>query len=191
MKTRIIKSLGVLFLSILMVTAVNAQSNRQGGRGQGPGVAGEGPAYGMHYKLDLTEEQQTEITALRTEHFKAITPLRNKMAELKARERTLLSEENVDMKAVNKSIDEQTELASSIRKLQVKQQVAIKGLLSDEQLMKMQDRRQFAQRNGFHGKGGQKYGQRDCQRYDQRDSQRDGQRYDRRGPGEGRGYRGI
>lgn len=187
MKTRIIKSVGVLFLSIIMVTAVNAQSNRQGGRGQGPNATGDGPAFGMRYNLDLTEEQQSEITALRTEHFKAITPLRNKMAELKARERTLLSEENVDMKAVNKTIDEQTELASSIRKLQVKQQLAIKGLLSDEQLMKMQERRQFAQRNGFHGKGGQRYGHRDGQRYEQRD----GQRYDRRGSGVGRGYRGI
>ena len=175
MKTRVIKSFGVLIMSMLMATAVNAQLNRQGGRGQGPCGEGDGPAYGMRYNLDLTEEQQAEITALRTEHFKAITPLRNKMAELKARERTLLSEENVDLKAVNKTIDEQTELASSIRKLQVKQQVAVKGLLTDEQAMKLQQRRQFARRDGFHGKGGQRYGQ----------------RYGSRGPGQGRGYRGI
>ncbi len=104
--------------------------------------------------LELTEEQQAEITSLRAEHYKTVTPLKNKMAELRAHERTLLSEESVDMKAVNKTIDEQTELSNSIRKLQVKQQVAIKGLLSDEQVMKLQQRRQFAQGNGSHGKSG-------------------------------------
>jgi len=138
MKTRIIKYFGVLFLSMLVLTTINAQSPRQD----------------RFASLDLTEEQQAEITALRAEHYKAITPLKNKMAELKAHERTLLSEENVDMTAVNKTIDEQSELSNSIRKLQVKQQVAVKGLLSDEQVMKLEQRRQFAKRNAKHGKGG-------------------------------------
>jgi hypothetical protein len=81
-----------------MVTAVNAQSHRQGGRGQGQ-AAGDGHnGMNRHAALDLTEEQQTEITTLRTAHYKAITPLKHKMIELKARERTLLSEESADMK---------------------------------------------------------------------------------------------
>ena len=181
MKSRNIKSAAALLFGLLLITAVQAQP-RQGGRGFGPGGGGDSFGHRLAW-LELSDEQEEEITSLRTQHYKEITPLRNQMAELKARERTLLSEENVDMKAVNKAIDEQTELASSIRKLQVKQQVAIKGLLSDEQLMKMQQRRQFAQRNGFHGKGGQRDGH--------RGGQRDGQRYDRRGSGEGRGYRGI
>ncbi len=161
MKTRNIKSIGVLLMSMFLVTAINAQSPRQGGK------------MDRMASLDLTEEQQAEITSLRAEHYKAVTPLKNKMAELRAHERTLLSEESVDMKAVNKTIDEQTELSNSIRKLQVKQQVAIKGLLSDEQVMKLQQRRQFAQGNGSHGKSG-----------------RQGQgRHG--GAGTGRGYRGI
>jgi Spy/CpxP family protein refolding chaperone len=138
MKTRIIKYVGVLFLSMFMFATIHAQSPRQD----------------RFAALDLTEEQQAEITALRTEHFKAVTPLKNRMAELKARERTLLSEENVDMKAVNKTIDEQSELSNSIRKLQVAHQVEIKGLLSDEQVMKLQQRRQFAQQNTCYGKSG-------------------------------------
>lgn len=171
MKTRDIKTAGVLLLSILMVTVVNAQRPNQGGRGMGPCGAGDGPAYGLRQNsdsngqyakmnrmaaLDLTEEQQAEMTTLRTQHYKAITPLKNKMVELKARERTLLSEANVDMKAVNKTIDNQTELTNSIRKLQVEQQVAIKGLLTDEQVMKMQQRRQFARRDNYRGNGGQR-----------------------------------
>lgn len=154
MKTRNIKTAGVILLSLLMVTLVNAQRPNQGGRGQGPSGAGEYVKMSRMASFDLTEEQQAEITTLRTQHYKAITPLKNKMGELKARERTLLSEENVDMKAINKTIDSQTELTNSIRKLQVEQQVAVKGLLTDEQVMKMQQRRQFARRDGYHGKGG-------------------------------------
>lgn len=193
MNTRVIKTAGVLLLGFLMITAVNAQ-NRQGGRGLGPCGSGDGPGYGrglnqtenapygragQFARLDLSEEQQAEITTLRSKHYKEITPLRNKMAELKARERTLLSEESVDMKAVNKAIDEQTDLTNSIRKLQVEQQVAVKSLLTDEQVMLLQQRRQFAGGNGFHGKDGN------------RDNR--GNRGNRAfgGAGMGRGYQGI
>lgn len=190
MNTRVIKTAGVLLLGFLMITAVNAQM-RQGGRGLGPCGSGDGPAYGrglnqtentpygkagQFARLDLSEEQQAEITTLRTAHYKEITPLRNKMAELKARERTLLSEESVDMKAVNKAIDEQTDLTNSIRKLQVEQQLAVKSLLTDEQVMQLQQRRQFAGRTGFHGKSGRRGGG---------DARYNG------GAGMGRGYRGM
>ena len=144
MNTRNIKLAGALLLGILISTAVNAQSHRQGGEAYGHQSA----------RLDLTEEQQTEITTLRTAHYKAITPLKNKMVELKARERTLLSEESVDMQAVNKTIDEQTDLTNKMRKLQVEQQVAVKSLLTDEQVMKLQQRKQFARRDGKYGKSG-------------------------------------
>jgi len=106
--------------------------------------------------LDLSEEQQAAMTTLQTEHYKTITPLKNKMAELKARERTLLSEENVDMKQVNNTIDEQTSLMNKIRKLQVEHQVSMKSILTDEQVMKLQQRRDFAQRDGLYGKGGRR-----------------------------------
>ena len=140
-----------------MTTSLNAQRPNQGGRGLGPCGSGDGPGRADRYAaLDLSEEQLAEITTLRTAHYKAITPLRNKMAELKARERTLLSEETVDMKAVGKTIDEQTDLTNSMRKLQVEHQVAVKGQLSDEQVMKLQQRRQFAQRDGRRGNAGRK-----------------------------------
>lgn len=154
MNTRNIKLAGALLLGILLSTTINAQS-RHGGRGQGNPGGGEG--YGRSFaNLELTEEQQEEITTLRTKHYKAITPLKNKMGELKARQRTLLSEETVDMKAINKTIDEQTDLTNSIRKIQVEHQVAVKGLLNDEQVMKLQQRRQFARGHAFHGRNGQR-----------------------------------
>ena len=170
-----------------MVSAVDAQRPNRDGRGLGPCGAGDGPAVGMRYNLDspaqfgkmnrmamldLSEEQQAEITSLRNSHYKVITPMKNKMVELKARERTELSEEQPDLKAINKTIDEQTELASSIRKLQVEQQVAVKALLSDEQIMQLEQRRMYARRDAYKGKRGQR---------------NDGPA---RGAGYGRGYRG-
>ena len=171
MNTRIIKTAGALLLGFLMITAVNAQ-NRQGGRGQG--YNGFEKSYGHQFAmLELTEEQEVKMTSLRTDHYKEITPLKNKMSELKARERTLLSEESIDMKAVNKTIDEQTDLMNSMRKLQVEHQLAVKSNLTDEQVMKLQQRRQFARRNGMHGKSGHR-----------------GARYNG-GKGMGQSYRGI
>ena len=150
MNSRNIKLAGALLLGFLVLTAVNAQS-RQGGRGQGSYGTGDRMGHGLAW-LELTEAQQEEITSLRTQHYKEITPLRNKMAELKARERTLLSEESVDIKAIEKTIDEQTDLMNKMRKLQTKHQLAIKSQLTDEQVMKLQQRKQFARRDGFHGK---------------------------------------
>ena len=166
MKTNIIKSTGILFLGLLMATAVDAQPARQGGRGNG--YYGNGTGREMQRtRLELTDEQQEQITALRTEHYKAVTPLRYKLAELKAGERTLLSEEDVDMKAVNKNIDEQTEVENSLKKLQAEHQVAVKKILTDEQIMQFRQQRHFANRDNY-GRNG-----------------------NREGAGMGRGYRGM
>jgi len=174
MNTKNIKLAGALLFGILISTAVNAQSHRQGGQGFGAGDGHNGMY--RHASLDLTEEQQTEITTLRTAHYKTITPLKNKMVELKARERTLLSEESVDMQAVNKTIDEQTDLTNKMRKLQVEQQVTVKSLLTDEQVMKLQQRKQFARRDGKYGKSGHRG---------------NGANGNAGSKGMGRGYRGI
>ena len=186
MNTRIIKATGLGFIGILIVTAVYSQSPRYGMRGWAPNGHGHGYAYGLRdttladrpYRmmghmgfLDLSEEQQEQLTALRVEQSKAITPLQNKLGELRAKERTLLSEDQVDMDAVNKNLDEQSDLMNSIRKLRVEHQVKVKGILTDEQLMKLQDGRQYAQRGDFYGRGNR--GGRDF-----------------RDPRPGRGYRG-
>ena len=148
MKKAMIKSAGVILLAILMATSVNAQSSRQGGRGMA-----HGEEEGRFTKLDLTEAQSEEITSLRTEHYKIIKPLRAQMAEIKAKERTLLSQESVDLKAVDKVIDQQTDLMNQMRKLQTKHQVAIKNLLSDEQVMKLEQRQRHSARMGQGRKG--------------------------------------
>jgi Spy/CpxP family protein refolding chaperone len=134
MKNKPIKTAGVFFLALLMAATINAQPYRQGDRGL---------AY-----LDLSEDQSEQITQLRTEHYNTMKPLRAKMAEMKAKERTLLSEESVDLKAVEKAIDAQTDLLNQIRKLQIRHRLAVKEVLTDEQVMKLEQRQRHNARRG-------------------------------------------
>lgn len=164
MKTQWIRSAGVLLLSVILVAGLNAQPRRQGGQGLNPGNGkfhpdgprygqsrgnGNGQGAGFHSQqnmLDLSQEQQEEMKTLRMEHYKTMKPLKNEMAELKARERTLLSEQEADMKAINSVIDDQSELLGKIRKLQVEQKLKMKEILTDEQIMKLDQRKHHGKR---------------------------------------------
>ena len=135
-------------MAVIMLSGVNAQP--RGGKGYGP--CGQGnpdfePGYGKTQPfacLDLTEQQQEQMKTLRLEHYKTMKPLRNKMVELKARETTLLSEDEVDMKTVYKVIDDQTDLKNQMHKLRVEHRVAIKEILNDEQVMILEQRGRHA-----------------------------------------------
>jgi len=158
MKTRIINSAGVFLLATVMTLAVDAQYNRQGGRGMGP-VNDEG----RYARLDLTETQKEELSALRTEQYLTMKPLRAKMSEIRAKERTLLAEETVDLKALDKVIDQQTELMNEIRKEQIRHRLAMKEVLTDEQVMQLEQRRRHAGhmsqgRKGRGDRSGSEYG---------------------------------
>jgi Spy/CpxP family protein refolding chaperone len=148
MKTNPIKKAGVFLLAILMLASLNAQPNPNGNRGMA-----YGNREGRAANLDLTEAQSEQITQLRTEHYTTMKPLRAKMAEMKAKERTLLSEESVDLKAVEEVIDQQTELLNQMRKLQTKHQLAIKEVLTDEQVMKLEQRQSFRMGQDQTGRG--------------------------------------
>ena len=135
---------------MLMATSINAQPNRHGARGMTYGAGQGRSAY-----LDLTEAQSEEITKLHTDHYTTMKPLRANMVEIKAKEHTLLSQESVDLKAVDEVIDQQTELMNKMRKLQTKHQVAVKNVLSDEQMMKLDLRKRHSARmsQGRYGRG--------------------------------------
>jgi Spy/CpxP family protein refolding chaperone len=153
MKTKLIKTAGLFLMASLMLNPLNAQSARQGGRGSG--AYGHGSErLSAHLSLDLTPDQQEAMKALRADHYKTMKPLQNKMGELKARERTLMSEESVDMKAVNKVIDEQTDLMNKMRKIQATHKVGVKEILTDEQEMKLEQRSRHGQGIGQGGNCG-------------------------------------
>jgi Spy/CpxP family protein refolding chaperone len=170
MKTRWIKTTGTIALALVLVTGINAQPrNGRGlgpcGQGYGPRVAGNGPDLEQEYgnrpgpgrraaeRLNLTEEQREEMNALRAEHYKTMKPLRAQMAEFKARERTIMSVEDVDMKALNRVIDDQTSLMNKMKKLQAEHRIETRGLLTEEQQMILDQRGSFGRVPRWKGAG--------------------------------------
>lgn len=81
----------------------------------------------------LTEEQKTKMKDLRVAHMKEVTPIKNLLAEKKARLNTLTSAEKSDMNEINKTIDEIAKLKADMMKMRINHQMKVKALLTDEQ----------------------------------------------------------
>ncbi len=54
-----------------------------------------------------------------------------------------MSEEEADLKAIHKVIDSQTDLSNKIQKLSVEHRLAARAVLTDEQVMKFDQRKKF------------------------------------------------
>jgi Spy/CpxP family protein refolding chaperone len=93
------------------------------------------------------------MNALRAAHYKTMKPLRAQMAEFKARERTIMSVEDVDMKALNRVIDDQTSLMNKMKKLQAEHRIETRGLLTEEQQMILDQRGSFGRVPRWKGAG--------------------------------------
>jgi len=162
------RTAAVLLFAGVLVAGMNAQPARgwgYGGYGRSGGEADfDGPGRMTCWsQLDLTDAQQEQLQALRLEHYKEVKPLRSKMAELKARERSLMLEDKVDMKALNSVIDEQSALGNNIRKLNTAHRVKVRALLTDEQKMIMDQRNSLRHhRRGSWGNGPGVMGQGPC-----------------------------
>ena len=137
--TRIVTTM-LIAVAIFMGTSIQAQNPN--GRGMGP--KGQGDDAHMKQMLDLTEQQQEQIKALKLDHYKAMKPFKAEMSELKARKKNLMSQDVVDVKAVNKVIDQQTDLMSKMQKNQVTHTLAFREILTDEQQMQLDQKRRQA-----------------------------------------------
>jgi Spy/CpxP family protein refolding chaperone len=93
------------------------------------------PASGNSNKPGLTDEQKTKMKEMRVAHYKEISPLKNKMGELKARKHSLETAEKADLAAINAVIDEIGKLQIQIEKSNAANRLQIRGLLTDEQRM--------------------------------------------------------
>jgi len=148
-------------LSLVMLTAANAQPAT--GYGQGRGYAqgwnqDNRQRAGIENIIpDLTEEQKTALQELRTEHFAKMKDHRNKMGELRARQRTIMSDYDIDENAAQKLIDEKTALINKQMKERVAHRAAVNEILTEEQVLLLQQRhqhRKFAGRRGSYGQKG-------------------------------------
>jgi Spy/CpxP family protein refolding chaperone len=155
----------VLALTVSLVMLATANAQPRAGRGFGPGQ-GAGPAWSANQNLgpgtamvlpDLTEDQKTSLQQLRTGHLQQMKNFRNQMGEISAKQRTIMSQQQVDQKAAEKLIDEKTALMNKQMKAQAAHMAAVKKVLTEEQLLQLEQRRmnrQFAGKNGRFGRRG-------------------------------------
>ncbi len=81
----------------------------------------------------LTEEQKTKMKDLRVAYMKEVTPVKNVLAEKKARLNTLTVADKADMNEINKTIDEIAKLKADMMKARINHQIKVKALLTNEQ----------------------------------------------------------
>lgn len=140
-----------LLLAAAMTMGLMAQprTNTPGNR---PGWNADNAPYRQCLNIpDLTDEQKAELKTLRMERLQESQTYRNKMGEIRARQRTLMSTVPYDQKAMDKLTDEKTTLMNKHLKAGNAHKAAISEILTEEQqvyLNQMQHRRQQFARKG-------------------------------------------
>ena len=121
----------LLVITPLMVVLAFAQA-RQPGHERTAGM-NRGEERSERMIPDMTEEQKEEMKQLRLKSMEESLPLRNQLNENKARYRTLSTATNVDMRAINKLVDESGKIETELKKKAAANHQQIRMLLTDEQ----------------------------------------------------------
>lgn len=114
---------------------------------QGPG---SGSGFGSK-GLDLSEDQETKIEALRLDMQKEMIPLHNQLDNLRSELHLLMTEEKADQGAIDQKIEAMSQLRTKIQKKRTQHHLAVRSILNKEQRVKF-DQRMLARGNG-HGFG--------------------------------------
>lgn len=125
--TRLKLAISSLIISVLLISNV---AKAQQGQGQMPQ---RNQAQCSSQIPDLSEDQKSQITKLKTQALKETTTFRNQLAEKRAHLKTLSTAENADQKAIDAEIDAISSLRAKIMKVQAKLRQDIRALLSDDQ----------------------------------------------------------
>ena len=115
-------------------------------------------------RLDLTEDQQVKMDDLRIKQMKNMLTIRNEIRENNAHRRTLRTADKADMKAINASVDNATELKNKQMKLKESHIQDVRNILTDEQKVKFDT---FKSRDNGRGFG---RGDGNCDRFGKRDN---------------------
>ena len=108
-------------------------------------------------KLNLTEEQKTKLEELNKTQREGMKEKRIKMSEAMKRQMDLMNAEKIDESKVMASIDEVFALRCAMAKDQVKRVIAVKNILTAEQIKKANEiKAEFRDRGGPHPEAGEK-----------------------------------
>lgn len=132
MKTKNVKRTTVLMLAFLMLAGTQGFAQR--GRNLRNDVNRNYQNRQTCWRIpNLTADQETQIEALRVDHWKEMNNYRNQMNELRARKRTLNTTDKADLKEINSVIDRMTEVHNKMMKASAKHRQDVRKQLTDEQ----------------------------------------------------------
>jgi Spy/CpxP family protein refolding chaperone len=121
--------------------------------------------------IEFSDQQKEQIKESKIEFAKATKDLKNELNELRAHQKTLMSAEKPDLKAIYSNIDKASALKSQLRKEQIAMKLDVKLVLTDDQKVMManrptrnkgmrQGRKDRMNRDAVCDKGGMAQGQR-------------------------------
>lgn len=134
----------VFILAILMglSTVVMAQpgektesKNSHGVEWKGRMHAGQGQN-GPMQALNLSDAQKEAFKQSMMAMQKELKPLRNELGEAMAHQRTLVSADTPDMKAIDKNLEKIGDLKTEMAKIRTKHHLEMRAQLTDEQKLK-------------------------------------------------------
>lgn len=154
MRTIRLGTIAMLFIAMLLSVNTNvfAQRGYRNGSGSGNGI---GQGYFCNNIPNLTTDQQTKIDQLRTAHWKKVQGNHNQLAEKRARLQTLRTADNVDMNAVNNTVDEISVIQTGMHKNKEQHFQNVRNILTADQRVYFNN---FNQGRGY----GQGYGRGNC-----------------------------
>ncbi len=139
-------SLNVLLMGMLLVITIPIYAQQDfSDRGKQELMRPHGKRGGVLKIPDLTDEQASQIKEMRLANFKKIQPIENEINEKRARLNTMLDQEQVDRKAVEKMIGNIGELRTELAVVKEFHRLDVRAILTEEQKMfmsKMKDRKQ-------------------------------------------------
>ncbi|MCD4773265.1 MAG: Spy/CpxP family protein refolding chaperone [Bacteroidales bacterium] len=147
----------LLFVMIFTGMSINSMAQRGNMRGQN---FQKGQRMNLQNEWmcpipDLTEDQKAKIKTLRLKNQKEMTKKRNLMREKQARLITLQSEDNLNMKNINNTIDQIANMRAEMMKSRIANQQEVRNLLTDDQKVFFDN----WQNKGNKGRFGRGYGQ--------------------------------
>jgi len=94
----------------------------------------------------FTKEQKEAIEEIRLNTAKQLKSLRNELNELNAKQKTLSTASDADLDAIYANIEKIYKVKTEIAKLNAKQHQEIRSLLTEDQLLQFDNRREMIKR---------------------------------------------
>lgn len=140
MKTKI-STILMVAVFLISTAAVAQKATGEHNKREGQEMMKQGMKHDAQKASFLTEEQKETMEKLRLETAKELKPLKNELRELQARQQTLTTANNADLKAINENIDKVAGVKAEMAKIMAKQHQAFRSQLTEEQLIKFDSRK--------------------------------------------------